>query len=128
MQKYEQPIQRAAESLYGDERLRSNLTDSEAKIILDWAVSWVAGQVSAASDETSAKQIAQTELARVRQISSALNGLAAKNAIPRLEDAIAAINTSTPTSAPLTREQVLSLATLFATAMWKIRGHLPARK
>jgi hypothetical protein len=122
MQKYEQPIQRAAESLYGDERLRSNLTDSEAKIVLNWAASWVAGQVSAARDEPGAKQIAQNELARVRQIVGALNALAAKNATPRLEDAIAAINTGTPTSAPLTREQVLSLATLFATAMWKIRS------
>jgi len=121
MQKYEQAVRSAAESLYGDERLRSNLTDSEAKIVLDWAVSWVAGQVSAARDEPGAKQIAQNELARVRQIASSLNALAAKDATPRLDEVMAVISSSAPASAALTREQVLSLATLFTTALWRIR-------
>lgn len=121
MQKYEQAVRNAAESLYGDERLRSNMTDGEAKIILDWAVGWVAGQVNAARDEVGAKQIAQNELTRVRQIASALNALVAKNATPRLDEAIAAIRSGAPASAALTTEQILSLATSFTAALWNLR-------
>ena len=123
MQKYEQAVRSAAESLYGDERLRSNLTDSQAKIILEWAVGWVAGQVNAAKDEVSAKQIAQGELTRVRQIASSLNALAAKNAAPRLDEVIAAIRAGASSSAALTSEQVLSLATTVTTALRKIKDH-----
>jgi hypothetical protein len=123
MQKYEQAVRGAAESLYGDERLRSNLTDSEAKIVLDWAVGWVSGQVSAASDEPGAKQIAQNELKRVRQIAGALNALAAKNSALRLDEAKAAILACASTLPPLTSEQVLSLATTFTSALWKTREH-----
>ena len=123
MQKYEQAVRSATESLYEDERLRSNLKDTEAKIVLDWAASWVAGQVNAARDEASAKQIAHNELARVRQIASSLNALAAKDATPRLDEVMAAISSSAPVSSALTREQVLSLATLFTTAVWRIREH-----
>ena len=117
MQKFEGAVRNAAESLYGDERLRSNLTDSEAKIILDWAVGWVAGQVNAARDEPGAKQIAQNELRHVRQIAGALNALAAKNARPRLDEAIAAITAGAPAASALTSDQVLSLATTFTTAL-----------
>jgi hypothetical protein len=121
VQKYEQAVRSAAESLYGDERLRSNLTDGAAKVILDWAVAWVAGQVNGARDELGAKQIAQNELTRVRQVASALNALAAKNTTPRLDEAIAVIRASASTSASFTSEQVLSLATTFTAALWKNR-------
>lgn len=121
MQKYEQAVQSAAESLYGDERLRSNLTDSEAKVLLDWAVSWVAAQVNAARDEVGAKKIAQTELVRVRQVAGALNALAAKNAAPHLDEVIAAIRSGAQSSTALKTEQVLSLATSFTAALGKMR-------
>lgn len=122
MAQFDRIIQNAAEKLYEDERLRSNLTDSEAKIVLDWAAGWITAQVSAARDEASAKEVAQNELARVRQTTTALNALAAKDATPRLADVIAAIDAGgAQTSATLTREQVLSLATTLATSLWTLR-------
>lgn len=122
MAQFDKIIQGAAERLYGDERLRSNLTDSEAKVVLDWAVRWMTEQVRAARDESAAKQVAQNELARVRQTASALNALAAKDATLRLTDAIAAIDSgNVQASAALTREQVLSLVTTFASSLWTLR-------
>lgn len=121
MAQFDKIIQNAAESLYGDERLRSNLTDSEAKVVLDWAVNWITEQVNAARDEASAKQVAQNELVRVRQTAIALNALAAKSDTLRLADALAAVASAQP-SATLTREQVLSLATSFASVLWQMRA------
>ncbi len=122
MPQFDKIIQNTAEKLYEDERLRSNLTDGEAKIVLDWAAGWITAQVSAARDETAAKQVAQTELARVQQTTTALNALAAKDATPRLADALAAIDAgSVQASATLTREQVLALATTLATSLWTLR-------
>jgi hypothetical protein len=112
MPSFDKMIQNAAEKLYGDERLRSNLTDNEAKVVMDWAMGWITEQVNAARDGTSAEQIAQTEMARVRQTVNGWNALAAKDATPRLADAIAAIDAgSVQASAALTREEVLALAT-----------------
>ncbi len=70
--------ERAAESLYEDEKLRSNLTDSEAEIVLNWASEWLSAQVSAALDEATAQKIAQTTGQQVRQVVSTLNSLAKK--------------------------------------------------
>jgi len=123
MAQFDKIIQNAMERLYEDERLRSNLTDSEAKIILDWATGWMTEQASRARNEAAAKQIAQNELARVRQTANALNALAAKDATPRLADVLAAIDAgSAQASATLTREQVLSLATTLASALWTLRA------
>ena len=116
-------IQTAVEKLYEDERLRSNLTDREAKIVLDWAERWVTERVNAARDETAARQIAQDELARVRQTATALNALAAQDAMPRLADALAAIDSGAQASVAMTREEVLSLATTLAGALWTLRAH-----
>jgi hypothetical protein len=119
---FDKIVQNASESLLEDERLRSNLTDSEAKVVLDWAMGWIAEQVKTARDESSARQVAQAEVARVRKTAAALNALAAKNATPRLADALAAIDpVSAQASAALTREQVLTLATAFANTLWTLR-------
>ncbi|MDE3088411.1 MAG: hypothetical protein KGJ80_03350 [Chloroflexota bacterium] len=121
MPPFDKIVQNAVEKLYEDERLRSNLTDSEAKIVLDWATTWITDQVNAARDEASASQVAQNEFARVRQTAAALNALAAGNATPRLADVIAALEQSIQPQQTLTREQVLSLATTLASALWAPR-------
>ncbi len=120
MAQFDKIIQSAVEKIYEDERLRSNLTDSEAKVVLDWASGWVADQVNAAHDETAAKQIVQGELARVRQTATALNALAKKPGALRLADAVAALEPSVQAQAAMSREQVLKLATDLASAMWKL--------
>ena len=66
MSKYENIVQGAAEKLLEDERLRANLTDDEVNILVNWAIGWLDERVSAAPDDASARQIAQTEMARLR--------------------------------------------------------------
>jgi len=119
---FENVIQRAAEKLYEDERLRSNLTDSEAKVVLDWATGWINERVSAARDEASAKQIAQGELGRVRQTVSAMNALAAKPGTLRLADAIATLDAALSAKQAYTREEVFALITALTSAAWKLRA------
>jgi hypothetical protein len=119
-------IRNAAESLYGDERLRAHLTDSEAQVVLGWAESWVTerlnSQVAAASTEVAAKKIADSELARVRQVAVALNSLAQKPGTIRLADAVAAFEAPLTGGKAFTREEVLSLLTMITSAAWKMRA------
>jgi hypothetical protein len=125
---FDRIVQNAAEKLYEDERLRSNLTDGEAKVVLDWASGWVADQVNAARDETAAKQIVQDELARVRQTTATLNALAKKPGALRLADAVAALEPAVQVQEEMSREQVLKLATELASAMWTLRAHSENQK
>lgn len=69
-------LQGVAEQLMEDERLRSNLDDDQAKIVLDWALAWMGAQINAAPDAPAAEQIARAELARVRDALRAVNALA----------------------------------------------------
>ena len=66
MGKYKDIVQSAAEQLLEDEELRSNLTDDEANIMINWAIKWLQGQVDQAQGEAAASQAAQAELARLR--------------------------------------------------------------
>ncbi len=68
--------ERASESLYEDEKLRSNLTDTQAETVLGWASDWLDKQVNAAPNDAAAQKIAQTQGQKVRKIVSALNSLA----------------------------------------------------
>jgi hypothetical protein len=88
---FEKTIQRTTEPLYEDEQLRSNLADDEARVVLDWAARWIEEQVGLAKDETSARQVAQRALARVRPVINAINALAAQPGEFRLSNAVAAI-------------------------------------
>ena len=122
MPQFDGIIQNAVEKLYEDERLRSNLTDDEARVVLDWATGWIADQVRAARDENAASQVAQGELTRVRQAAAALNALAEKPGTLRLADAIAALEPIVQTRQAMPRERVLKLATELASAMWTLGG------
>jgi len=64
--KYKKIVQGVAERLMEDERLRANLSDDEANLVINWAVGWLESQVAQASDEASARQVAQAEAARLR--------------------------------------------------------------
>ena len=119
---FEKIIQRVAEPLYEDEQLRSNLTDDEAKIVLDWAARWIQEQVGPAKDETSAKQIAQRALARVRPVISAINALAAQSGEWRLADAVAALEPSLKIGQPVPRTQVFEWLTVLASALWRVQS------
>ena len=119
---FEKIVQRVAEPLYEDEQLRSNLADDEAKVVLDWASRWIEEQTSAAKDESSAKQLAQRALARVRPIISAINALAAQPGELRLSDAVAALEPLLAGNQKLSRPQVFGLLTILAGATWRVQS------
>jgi transposase-like protein len=70
---FESIVQRAAEQLMENERLRSNLTDDEANTLLDWAIEWLESQVDKSPDEATARQAAQAEVARLRPAMQEIN-------------------------------------------------------
>ena len=119
---FEKIIQRVTEPLYEDEQLRSNLTDDEAKVVLDWATQWIQEQVGPAKDEASAKQIAQRALVRVRPVISAINALAAQPGELRLSDAVAVLEPVLAGNQKLSRPQVFGLLTILAGATWRVQS------
>lgn len=118
MPSFDKVIQRTTERLYEDERLRSNFTDAEAKIVLGWAERWIRTRVSSAKDDATATQIAQSELAHVRQPIGAMNALAAKPGTLNLAEAVAALQPPQAQSV-LPRETVFKLLTAWLTTLWQ---------
>lgn len=112
-------IRHATEQLYKDERARSNLTDDEARIVLDWAARWIEEQVMVAPDEASAEQVAQQALARVRLVINALNTLAAQPDELRLADALNALETPLKISHGVPRTQLFKMVTALTNAAWR---------
>jgi len=121
MNGFDQIIQRTTEKLYEDERLRSHLTDDEAKVVLGWAENWIQSQVSSAADATIAAQIAQNEFARVKQTVSAMNDLAAKEGTLNLAQAVAALEPQLKTQQVISRQDVFKLLTQLVGALWRIK-------
>ncbi len=111
----------AAEALYEDERLRSNLADGEANIVLKWATDWITEHVNAASDDATAQKIAQSEVARVRAALSTFNALGKQTADLRLAPAVSTLEPVLRGNRPLTREEIFSLLTALTTAAWQLR-------
>ena len=66
MSKFESVVQGAAERLLEDEVLRSNLTDDEANVLINWAIEWLEGRVAQSRDQAAARQAAQIEIGRLR--------------------------------------------------------------
>ncbi len=125
MAPFDKIVQKAAENLLGDERLRSNLTDEEAKISLDWALERIRTQVSTARDEASARSVAQKQLARVRPVLLAINALGKKPGTPGLAGALAALEPSLVAGQPLSRAETIALLTTLADRLWQIRATPP---
>ena len=119
---FERIIQRATEPLYGDEQLRSNLADEEARVVLDWAVHSIEEQVISAKDESSAKRVAQRALARVRPVIGAINALAAQPGEFRLSNAVAAVEPALKFEQKVPRTQVFELLTILASALWRVQS------
>ncbi len=122
MAPYDKIVEGVAENLTGDERLRSNLTDDEAKIVLDWALGRIRSRVEDAHDETNARQLVQNELARVRPVLQAINSFAKKPGTPRLADAVTAVESSLSAGKPLTRAETFGLLTGIVDTIWLLRS------
>ncbi len=117
----ERIAENAVESLYGDERLRSNLTDAEANIVLKWASDWLTEHVGAASDDATAQKVAKTETARVRSAVSALNALGKQTADLKFAPAVSTLEPILRGNRPFTREEIFKLLTALTTAAWQMR-------
>lgn len=118
MEAFEKVIQKTTERLYEDERLRSNLSDDEAQVVLGWAEEWVAAKITRADDENGARQIAQSELNRVRQAVSTMNTLAENPGALRLSEMLAAFEPQMRVQSILPRVLVFKILTRFITTMW----------
>ena len=124
-------VESAAGSLFGDERLRSNLTDDEANLVLNWATAWLDRRATpppplsgaaVAGKALGGKRVSQQDIDRVRQAVGVINGVARKSGTPRLADAVAEIVPPLAGSQPLTRQEVLSLLTVLAQSLLEIRA------
>ena len=91
MGKHEQVVQSAAEKLLEDERLRGNLTDDEANLLVNWAIERLESRVDRAQDETTARATAQAEVARLRPAMSKINALLAAGKTPTTADVAQAL-------------------------------------
>ena len=112
---------RAVMQLHADERLYSNLTDDEAKVVMDWAAQWIEEQVVLASDEPSAEQAAQNALSRVRPVITTINTVAVQSDQLRLNDAIATLAPSLNIDQGMSRAKLFKLLTTLTSSAWKIQ-------
>lgn len=124
-------VESAAEGLFGDEWLRSNLTDDEANLVLNWAVGWLEKRATApapapglamGSKSPAAKRVSQANIDQVRQVISAINGIARAPGTPRLETAVPEVARPVVGDKPLTRAEVLKLLTVLTQALWEMRA------
>jgi hypothetical protein len=85
MSKFERVVQGAAERLVEDEALRSNLTDDEMNVLINWAIEWLEGRVDKAADEAAARQAAQAEIKRLRPAMQEINHQLAAGETPDVD-------------------------------------------
>jgi hypothetical protein len=119
MEPFEKTIRRVSERLYEDEKLRANLADDEAQVVLGWAQEWLTNKIGAATDENQAQQIAQDELTRVRQAVTTINTLAAKPGALKLSEAVAAFEPQMQAMTATPRAQVFKMLTQVISVMWR---------
>ena len=118
---YNKAVQSVAEKLMEDERLRTNLADDEAKLLIDWALAWVEGRVFKAPNEATARQLAQAELARLRPAMSKINDILGGGKMPALTNAVRALglpSTKTATN-PLDRQGLIRALTTQLAKSWR---------
>lgn len=119
MEPFEKTIRRVSERLYEDEKLRANLADDEAQVVLGWAEEWLTNKIGAATDENQAQQIAQDELTRVRQAVTTINALAAKPGALKLSEVVAAFEPQMQAMTATPRAQVFKMLTQVISVMWR---------
>ena len=70
---FENRVEASLEQLQMDERLRSNLIDTEANLLFDWAAARLTDCVNGLEDESSARDALRAETRRVRQLMRSIN-------------------------------------------------------
>lgn len=121
MGKYDKLVQSAAEKLIEDERLRSNLTDEEANLLVDWAIRWLEDRLARVRDEATARQIAQAEVTRLRPAMSKINDSLAGGKMPALSAALQTLGLTRSRAAtnPLDRKGLIQSLTAHLAEAWR---------
>ena len=70
---FENKIEASLEQLQMDERLRSNLIDTEANLLFDWAAARLTDCINGLKDESSARDALRAETRRIRRLMRSLN-------------------------------------------------------
>jgi hypothetical protein len=122
MSNFESIVQSAAEKLMEDERLRANLTDEEANILVNWAIEWLEGHMAKASNEAAARQAAQAEVTRLRVAMQKINDLLVGDQAPVLSAAVKAFGLPpalTAASKALDRKALIRSLTAQLAEAWR---------
>jgi hypothetical protein len=121
MSSREEILRRAVESLMEDERLRSNLTDYEAEVVLNWANSWLEKKILSAPEEK-AEEIASKEKERVRNLLISLNNMLLYSRSPTLSMAVGLVEKHLNEGVPFSTKEILEWVTELAGIIWERRG------
>jgi hypothetical protein len=124
MDRYDGVVEGAAGKILEDERLRGNLTDDEANLLVNWAVGWLESRVAGARDEAAARASALAEVARLRPAMSKINALLVTGKTPTAADVALALGlpASRATSqALLDRKALIQTLTAQLTEEWSKR-------
>jgi len=116
MGKYNKVVQGTAEKLLEDERLRANLDDEEANLVVNWAIEWLEGSVTKARDEATAKQIAQKEATRLRPAMQKINDTLSESKTPPAGAVSFGLSAS---SAPRDRKALIRKMTTELAEVWR---------
>jgi len=121
MSAYDKIVKSTAERLMEDERLRSNLADDEAKLLIDWALAWLEGRAVKANNEAAARQMVQTEMTRLRPAMHKINDLLVEGKTPALSHAVQALGLPANKTAtnPLDRKGLIRALTAQLAESWK---------
>ncbi len=116
----EEALRKAVESIAEDERLRSNLTDHEAEVLLKWAERWLEKKIMAAPEEN-AEEVAAREKDRVKNVMSALNNMLLYTRSPTLALAMGLVEKHLTEGRPFSTREILEFITNLAEVIWEKR-------
>jgi hypothetical protein len=116
---YEKVVQGAAEKLLEDERLRANLDDEEANLLVNWAIEWLEGSVTKARDEATARQIAQKEATRLRPAMQKINDTLSESKTSSPSAGAVSFGLSAPGAAPRDRKALIRKMTTELAEAWR---------
>jgi len=121
MRSREEILRLAVESLMEDERLRSNLTDYEAEVVMNWANNWLERKILSAPEEK-VEEVARKEKERVRNLLISLNNMLLYSRSPTLSMAVGLVEKHLNEGVPLSTKEILELVTELAGIIWERRA------
>jgi hypothetical protein len=92
MPSFESQIESSLEQLQMDERLRSNLIDDEAKLLLEWATTRLMDSAGSNEDEAIGLETVRAETRRVKSALRIINDLFADDHNPTPTEALTALS------------------------------------